>query len=112
MKWFYTNIIDSQAQTYNIQLSAGSVTDLSHLMLLNAGAGDAINVVCNGGNTAVTLSNSIARFTGSADADTVGFAQGGSYKAGAVIDGGGGNDRIAYANASGGLLAGGTGCDG
>ncbi|MFM9937055.1 MAG: hypothetical protein ACKVOL_12770, partial [Novosphingobium sp.] len=107
----FDSYLNGQIQTYNIQLSAGSTTDLSKLMLIRADAGDAINVVSNGGNTAVTLSNSIARFTGSADADTVGFAPGGSYKAGAVIDGGGGNDRIAYANASGGLLDGGTGFD-
>lgn len=88
--------IDGFTQTYTVQLSAASTTDLSQLSLFNADVGDAINVVSTGGNTAVTLNNQIARFTGSADADTVSLAPGVQYRLQSVIDGGGGDDRIAY----------------
>ena len=95
---------------FTIQLSAGSTTDLSNLTLANRDAADAINVVANGGSTTVTLSSSIASFTGSADADTVRLASGGVYMAGAVIDGGGGDDRITYATGAASIL-GGAGAD-
>lgn len=83
-------------EIYSIELSAGSATDLSNITLDNPDAGDAIKVVATSGDTAVTLNDQIASFTGSADADTVGYAVGGGYKDGAVIDGGGGDDRIVH----------------
>lgn len=96
---------DSNTQTYTVQLAAGSTTDLSNLTLVNVDAADAIDVVANGGATTVTLSSSITSFTGSADADTVG----GAYRSGAVIGGGGGDDRIVHD--FGAAIDGGTGND-
>lgn len=101
---------------FNIQLSAGSITDLSDLTLTNPDAADAINVVSLGGagtSTSVTLSSSIATFTGSAGDDTVGFAAGGSHASTVNINGGGGNDRITYVPRPGApaIIDGGTGTD-
>ncbi len=87
---------DGFTQSYTVQLSAGSTTDLSQLSLGFADANDAISVVSISGNTTVTLNDQIARFTGSADADTVSLAPGVQYRLQSVIDGGGGDDRIAY----------------
>ncbi len=81
---------------FTVQLEAGSTTNLANLRLDNPDEGDAINVVSTSGATRVTLSAAIARFTGSADADTVRFAPGGQYKTDVVIDGGEGDDRIAF----------------
>ncbi|MEI6643456.1 MAG: hypothetical protein WCL10_15590 [Novosphingobium sp.] len=104
--------LDGLSDTYTIELRAGSRTDLSGLTLRNADAGDAIHVVGAIGNTRVVLSSSIARFTGSWDADTVGFAPGGGYKPGVVIETSAGEDRILFdVGASGFLFDGGDGFD-
>ena len=95
---------------FTVQLTADSITDLSNLTLVNNSGGDAINVVSASGNTAVTLSSGIARFTGSGDSDTVSLAADGHYRAGAVIDGGGGDDRIVF-DAAAKTLEGGAGSD-
>ncbi|OYU36302.1 calcium-binding protein [Novosphingobium sp. PASSN1] len=89
---------------FTVQLSAGSTTDLSNLTLVQASAGDAIKVVATGGSTSVTLSSSIASFTGSADDDTVRFASDQTFAGGAVIAGGGGTDQITLTT-SGNLAA-------
>ena len=82
---------------FSVQLSAGSTTDLSRLGFGGiSDAADAIHVVATGGSTTVTLSPFIASFTGSDGNDTVGIAAGGSYLRGAVVNGGGGDDRIVY----------------
>lgn len=104
--------LDGLSDTYTIALVAGSRTDLSGLTLRNADAGDAIHVVGAIGNTRVLLSSSIARFTGSWDADTVGFGPGGGYKSGVIIETGAGEDRILFdVGASGFLFDGGDGFD-
>lgn len=103
--------LDNATTVFTVQLAADSSTDLSHLGLLNGDAGDAIDVVSTGGSTAVTLSGSIASFTGSDDGDTVGFGSGGHYKDGAAINGAGGDDRITADPGSSAALDGGTGND-
>ena len=107
---FGRNATDGLTDTYTVDLRADSTTDLSHLQLANADAGDAIHVVSASGNTAVTLSSWIAHFTGSADSDTVSLAAGAHYRTGAVIDGGGGDDRIVF-DADARTLEGGAGSD-
>lgn len=106
--------VDGVATFYTVELAAGSSTDLSKLTLVNADAADAINVIGLGGagtSTSVTLSAAIAGFTGGAGNDAVGLAPDGTYKSGAAIDGGGGDDRIAYQENSGSTVDGGVGND-
>ncbi|WP_298174206.1 calcium-binding protein [Novosphingobium sp.] len=99
---------DGFTQTFTIQLSNGSTTDLSRIAMNNRDAADKIVVVSTGGDTAVTLSREISGFTGSADKDTLS----GYYRNGAVINGGGGDDRLAYDPAATGIrLDGGEGND-
>ena len=102
---FGSDSLNGLMDTFNVQLSADSTTDLSKLTMLNRDSDDAllglntdsINVISSGGTTAVTLSGAISRFTGSGGSDTVGFAfQGGGYRNEVVINGGGGDDRIAW----------------
>jgi hypothetical protein len=97
--------------TFTVQLTAGSTTDLSNLTLANRDAADAINVVSLGGAdtiTEVVLSSSIARFTGGEGRDfvsdrggvqaivlgegddEVSFQFGNLFAPGDTIDGGGG----------------------
>jgi Ca2+-binding RTX toxin-like protein len=91
---------EDTAQIFTVQLTAGSTTDLSKLKSISFSLGDAINVVSHSDNTAVTLNDQFDSFTGSDDNDTVALLVGGAYRSGAVIDGGGGEDRIVYAAGS------------
>ncbi len=105
---------DTKTQTYTVQLSPGSTTDLSKLTLINADAGDAIHVVATagGGDASLTLSGSIASFIGTGSNETVSFAPSGGYLEGVDIDGGSGADRITFdGNRSVASLDGGANAD-
>lgn len=102
---------DGISAVYTVRLTAGSTANLGGLTLLQADAGDAVNVVATGGDTSVTLSSSIATFTGSVDADMVSFVPGRTYLDGALIDGGGGDDRIGAPGTGTFIIDGGAGND-
>jgi Ca2+-binding RTX toxin-like protein len=103
------------AEHLTVDLSAGTVTDLSNLTLINFGVEDVFAINASAGDDAIILGRSLTTFHGQDGNDTIGAADPGAYGvSGDQIYGDGGNDKITYLRGNPGnvtLLDGGAGSD-